>query len=254
MSAVCHIVRFSGGASSFLAAHRVVERFGRDGVCLLFADTMMEDEDLYRFLDDGSALLGIPVTRIADGRTPWEVFRDERFLGNARVDPCSKILKRKLLDAWVKEHAPGSIGYVGLDCYEEHRLARLRAAAPERRWEAPLMWEPALDRGAVLDAVKALGLRLPRLYEMGFSHNNCGGFCIKAGQGVFAKLLLVMPDRYAYHEAKEQELRSLLGDVAILRDRRGGTVRPLTLTELRERAVSKTVDLFDIGGCGCAID
>jgi hypothetical protein len=45
----------------------------------------------------------------------------------------------------------------------------------------------------------------------------------------------VLPERYAYAQEREEELRSLLGDVSILRDRRGGDSRPLPLSLLRER-------------------
>jgi len=44
--------------------------------------------------------------------------------------------------------------------------------------------------------------------------------------------------------------------VAILRDRRGGTTRPMTLREFRER-IQAQPDLFDAdewGGCGCFTD
>jgi len=36
------------------------------------------------------------------------------------------------------------------------------------------------------------GIALPRLYGLGFSHNNCGGFCIKAGQANFKLLLEIL--------------------------------------------------------------
>src|SRR4051812_29467666 len=98
------IVQFSGGIGSWAAAHRAVERFGAEHVRLLFADTLMEDEDLYRFLDDAQRELGCELVRIADGRTPWQVFHDVRMLGNARVDPCSLVLKRELLRKWIDEH------------------------------------------------------------------------------------------------------------------------------------------------------
>jgi hypothetical protein len=59
--------------------------------------------------------------------------------------------------------------------------------------------------------------------------------CVRAGQKHWLHLLEVFPDRYGGAEAHEQQLRADLGDVVILRDRRGGTSRPLTLTELRLR-------------------
>lgn len=101
------------------------------------------------------------------------------------------------------------------------------------------------------------GLPRQRLYEWGMPHANCGGGCVKAGQGHFLKLLQVFPDRFAEWERNEADLRDYLGkDVAILKDRRGGGSRPMTLTELRERHEEKDqqLDMFDFGGCGCAID
>jgi hypothetical protein len=61
---------------------------------------------------------------IAEGRDPWDVFEDERFIGNSRVDPCSKILKREFLDDYVERRfSPAdTIQYFGLDATEQHRL------------------------------------------------------------------------------------------------------------------------------------
>ena len=52
-----HIVSFSGGMGSFAEAKSCVDKYGKENVTLLFADTLMEDEDLYRFKDDCVAFL-----------------------------------------------------------------------------------------------------------------------------------------------------------------------------------------------------
>ncbi len=105
--------------------------------------------------------------------------------------------------------------------------------------------------------MKNYGIAVPRLYEWS-PHNNCGGFCVKGGHAQFRALLVNMPDRYAYHEGKEQEFRDRhQKDVAILRDRKGGDTTPLTLTEFRERVESKNTGqlaLDEWGGCGCMVD
>lgn len=251
-----HVVSFSGGACSFWAAKRVVDAHGPGSVTLLFADTMMEDEDLYRFNTEASAFLGVPITRIADGRTPWEVFDAEGMLGNSHVDLCSRILKRDLLAMWERENLleMTSILYVGLDWTEEHRLDRLRIRKPGWRIEAPMCEPPYWDKCRMLDELRNIGITPPRLYSMGFPHNNCGGFCIKAGQAHFARLLKAMPDRYAFHEAQEEALRKRLGDVSIMKDRRGGTNKRLTMRDFRHRVETGDYDREDWGGCGCAID
>ena len=252
-----HIVSFSGGACSFWAAARVIEKFGKENVALLFADTMMEDSDLYRFLDQSSEYLGVAVTRIADGRTPWQVFADEGMLGNSRVDLCSRILKRELLDKWHRANCleMTSTIYVGIDWIEEHRLHRLRLRKPGWRIEAPMCDKPLWDKCRMLDELNKIGIEPPKLYRLGFPHNNCGGFCIKAGQAHFAHLLKVMPERYAEHEANEERMRARLGEVSVMKDRRGGKTAPLSMAQLRTRiADGEEFDRHDWGGCGCAID
>lgn len=254
-----HLVSFSGGLCSWAAAKRVVERHGTEGVVLLFADTKIEDEDLYRFLVEAAANVGVPLTTIAEGRTPWEVMRDEKIIGGGftGADPCSKKLKRQLLDKWFKENCtPESPTYVGLTWDESHRFERLRKRCPERQWEAPMCEAPYLDKRQIRELLAVEGIRLPRLYELGFPHNNCGGFCVKAGQAQFALLLKTMPARYAFHEQKEAEMRVLLGkEYSILTEQVKGKRRFLSLTELRERVERQLpLDHFDWGGCGCAID
>jgi 3'-phosphoadenosine 5'-phosphosulfate sulfotransferase (PAPS reductase)/FAD synthetase len=93
MSNIKHVVSFSGGMGSFAEAKSCVDQFGKNNVTLLFSDTMMEDEDLYRFKDECVKFLKCELITLSDGRTPFEVFKDEKFMGNSRVDPCSKILK-----------------------------------------------------------------------------------------------------------------------------------------------------------------
>ena len=253
-----HVVMFSGGVGSCMTAKRVAEAHGSDDTILLFADTMMEDEDLYRFLEAASDKLGVSLERIADGRTPWQVFNDQKFMGNSRVDLCSRILKRELLDRWVEEKfTPDEVVcYVGIDWTEIHRFERMAPRKLPYIYKAPMCDPPLLMKPEMLEALYKDGIAVPRLYSMGFPHNNCGGFCVKAGQGHFKMLLDQMPERYAYHEEQERLFREKTGkNVSVMKDRRGGQVRPLTMKDLRLRSErNEEIDMFDLGGCGCAID
>jgi len=253
-----HIVLYSGGKASFLAAHRVIARYGSDSVTLLFTDTLVEDADLYRFLDESSAALGVPVTRLADGRTIWEVFRDSKFLGNNRVPLCSRILKQEVAQKWVEANCDpaDTTLHFGIDWTEAHRMISVRRVWKDWKCESPLLWEPWAEKRDADVILASMGVVQPRLYALGASHNNCGGLCVRAGQGAFAWGLKAIPEVYAEWERNEERLRDQLGDVAILRDRRGGTVKPLSLVALRERIAStpEQIDMFDIGGCGCFVE
>jgi hypothetical protein len=289
------VVMLSGGAGSWGAARRIVDRHGCKGLTLLFADTLIEDDDLYRFLLEAAANLtcrrvppgllartvAIPSLEegrhrrshllalgaeasswcpalewIAEGRNPHQVFADKRYLGNTRVDPCSAVLKRRFMRRWLEEHRDpaDTVAVIGYDWSETHRFERAARHWAPWRVEAPLCEAPYLSKEEVLDWMGAHGLQPPRLYGEGFSHNNCGGFCVKGGQASFALLLRRHPDRYRYHERREQELRRRLGkDVAILRDRRGGVTRPLTLRSFRRRLECDpgAFERGEWGACSC---
>ena len=107
----------------------------------------------------------------------------------------------------------------------------------------------------MLAELRTLGIEPPRAYAWGFPHNNCGGFCVKAGQAQFALLLRTRPKRYAFHEREEEATRAEIGDFSVMKDRRGGKLKPLTMRQLRERIeAGENFDRDDWGGCGCALD
>lgn len=189
-----HLVSFSGGLCSFWASDRLVKKYGPGAVTNLFADTLIEDPDLYRFNTEASEYLGVPLTRICEGRTPWQVFRAEHAMGNTHTDICSRILKREFLWSWINGNrftfGPGrTIVYLGMDFSEYSRLAGVRAHNPDWQIEAPMCEEPLWDKARMIAECIKIGIRPPRLYKFGFPHNNCGGFCVKAGISHFVHLL-----------------------------------------------------------------
>jgi 3'-phosphoadenosine 5'-phosphosulfate sulfotransferase (PAPS reductase)/FAD synthetase len=254
------IVMFSGGVGSWMTAKRVAAEHGTDGLVLLFADTLMEDEDTYRFLEAGAANVGGEFVRLADGRDIWQVFRDVKFLGNTRIDPCSRVLKREIMRRWVDEHCDPKTTtvYLGIDWSEQHRATRYERYWQPFKVETPLCSEPYLTKAQMLEHAKAEGLPSQRLYELGFAHANCGGGCVKAGQAQFELLLRTLPDRYGWWEEREQEIREQLGkDITILRDRRilngREVVTPITLRAFRQRleAAPSLFDRDEWGACDC---
>lgn len=250
-----HIVLFSGGLGSYFTAKRVLEQgVPKDDIVLLFTDTQVEDEDLYRFLDDTVSKLEIPLTNFSDGRTIWEVFKDTKYLGNSRLDPCSRVLKREMSRKFIKQFTPDEcIIYLGFDWTEINRFEKAQKAWLPYTIKSPMCDAPYLDKEDMKSLLADDGIELPRLYKMGFSHNNCGGGCVKAGIGHFAKLLDEFPERFTLWERHEQETRDFLGkDVSILRRQKNGVRTNFTLKQLREERQNLTKsELCEIGGCGC---
>jgi hypothetical protein len=260
-----HVVNFSFGVASWATAKLVVAKYGPESVTLLFADTLIEDEDTYAWGEAAAKNVGAKLVRIADGRTPWELFHQEGMMGSTRADLCSRILKRELLDRWLADNCDpaDTTRYIGIHWSESDRFLRfdgdeLRGALPRFArdgWllRAPLCESPLKPYEELHAWAEREGLWKQKLYRLGFQHANCGGFCVKAGHTAMVHLLKTMPERYAEHEEQERLFRERTGkDVSILRDRKGGESTPLTLEALRLRyEKTQETPLFDWGACSC---
>jgi 3'-phosphoadenosine 5'-phosphosulfate sulfotransferase (PAPS reductase)/FAD synthetase len=281
------VVFFSGGLMSWAAAKRAVATYGAKNTTLVFTDTLIEDPDLYRFLDEAASNVGAPLVKLTEGRTPWQVFRDEKLIGNTRADPCSKILKRQPGEAWLKANCDplDTVLIFGIHWEEKHRLEgevwdrrtkqMVRRGVRPRyqklgypRVEAPMCETPWKTAQDIREMARAEGLALPRLYGLGFAHNNCGSFCVKAGEGHFLHLLRTLPQLYAYHEDEEEAFNAsrpgrrpqtvLAPERVVGVDERGKIKRkrvPMSLKEFREAVTAgEQFNQFDLGGCGCFLD
>lgn len=332
------IVMYGGGLTSYEAARRAINRFGHDNVEIWFADTRTEDDDLYRFNRDVEKILEHKIKVFDQGLDVWGIFRRERFLGNSRVDPCSKFLKRvplrqeleKTFSKWacvecntywpkesgkyievldvdgtslkeaicencllLNEDYLASVNTIRMTidtdgnnsskarshlkkierrverCNFNGKFARVvlgmdniedcdrmhRAMAywrPFVNW-FPLAESPFKNKTKIIEDLRSIGIAEPRLYGAGFAHNNCGGFCVKAGIGQMVHLWKTLPERYIEHERQELEFQKFIGDkVTILRETKNGEKRNLSLRELRIRAEAGEEFRFNKGtACAC---
>lgn len=216
---------------------------------------------------------------LVEGRDPWEIFRDGKFLGNSLVDPCSRVGKREIADAWRMRHcfregelfAAADYFAVGIGLHEKHRFddgkgggLGPRMAADGWNYHAPLIdAEQAVNEGGceymslLFSPVEQLGVRGQRMYQQGYKHGNCGGFCIKAGQAHWANRFRVQPERFAYDAMMERKLGAYIGKpVSMLTDRRGSAKKkPLTLDDFEKRLRARPNRKFEYqpgeSGCGC---
>jgi hypothetical protein len=252
-----HIVSLSGGIGSYETLKRVIAKEGKENIIAVFCDTMNEDGDLYRFLSDIENHLGIVITRLATGKDPWQLCFENKFLFNSRVALCSRILKTQLFNDWLRENfAPNDcVLYLGIDFTESHRKEAIVKGYAPYKVEFPMCDKPYIYKYEMIDELKNEGIKIPRLYELGFAHNNCGGACFKAGIASWKNLLEKDRIKFLECEDKEEVFRKRSGkDVSILK--RSG--KPFTLRQLREAVDSapEQLSLFDdeeVGGCGCFV-
>jgi hypothetical protein len=203
----------------------------------------------------------MPIVRLNnDGKTIWDVFFQTYFYalpgGGCKASwELKRIPLQKHLE--IVGDPNTVIIYVGFTHDEEKRQARLTEAMKPYKVDYPLTWHPLLLRCDIIDELERRGLKPPSMYADGYPHANCGGACILAGIKQWSGLLRDDPVLFAYHEQKEQEFLAELRkrgrtEITILKDRRGGEVRNLSLQQLREeleQGIRKPTDTWKVSTC-----
>lgn len=253
-----YVLSLSGGVASAVAGERAGQRYGWENVTPWISDTSWEDADLWRFVDAICNRWNVTPIIYRDGRTPLQVAEDEQIIPNQRHAPCSRSLKIRPFVKFLAEQPKPLTVLLGLDWKEQHRMA-----APRKNYEAiagvtvdyPLMWKP-LEYRPYQDVVRSWGIEPPRLYQLGFPHNNCGGRCVKQGIKEWMRLRATMPERFAEVRDWEQAQRAKGGaraTYAIARDQSNNDVKPVTLAELEKsaRPTDDTPSTDDMFACMC---
>lgn len=267
-----YIARISGGKASAVAADMAISRYGRKNVWLRFEDTLAEDPDLYRFLDDCMRRWGGKLYRGCDGRTPLQVAEERMIIPNSAMAPCSFELKIQPFGAWLWRVPKPVTVLSGLGWQEPQRINRImRWHRHRQKWrrpqgfarlipgvyeDFPLLWKP-IDFRPLDDIIHSWGIEIPALYLSGMPHNNCGGACVRQGISEWVRLLHTYPERFDAASAWEQAQRAKGGpraNAAFCRSRIGGVSVPLTLEEVRKTAMPpEQIALFtdDREACFC---
>jgi hypothetical protein len=252
------VISYSGGigsAISCLLAHEHNLDYE-----MVFADTLIEDEDLHRFTSDIEHAVGKQVTKLCCDMNPWDVYIKERYIGNSRTAHCSQRLKTDVVREYIAaNYRPEDVTLIlGMSIEEQERIERAR-----KNW-APISVASLLirykmnSRQAQEEMLCRYGIAMPRLYGYGFPHNNCGGFCCRSGLTQFATLLKHFPDRYQWHVEQEERAFKAIGPTArpFLRHTVNGVLHYLRMSEFRDMVQSGklTPPLYDYGGCACFVD
>jgi hypothetical protein len=200
------ICRFSCGAASAVATKLAIERYG-DRVRVINAFVADEDDDNRRFLADCERWFGRRVEVLRDtkyGACAMTVWRTKRFIVSRFGAPCSRELKRNVLNSY---HRPDDIIVLGYtaDANDARRLDRFVDAHADEQVIAPLI-EAGITKRECFERITRAGLRLPRMYRLGYHNANCPG-CPKGGEGYWNKIRVDFPERYEAVAA----LQDLLG-------------------------------------------
>lgn len=189
------VCQFSCGAASAVATKLALAQYGatRD-VQIINAFLKEEHADNRRFALDCERWFGRQINVLRDekhGASIIQVFKRKQYLKGRFGAPCSRTLKRDVLDAWKR---PDDIMVFGYTMEEEDRLDDFREHNPHLTVLAPL-----IDAGLGKEDCKAMvhraGIVLPTMYLMGYDNANCIR-CVKGGEGYWRAIRHDFPEYF----------------------------------------------------------
>lgn len=212
------IIFFSGGRGSFAAADYAKTHYPESNIVLYFTDTLWEDKDLYRFIHEASDKLQLPLLTHTHGLNVMEMMFESKLVFNSIIGECSKKLKmevaanflkkgkKPLLESWRnkrylknEDFITDATLYFGIGFEELHREKSI-----VENWKPFKVEMPAIYNILNYDDImKKYNIRQPDLYDLGFTHNNCAGRCVKGGQNHFKNLRKTRPE--VFYKLLEQE-------------------------------------------------
>lgn len=157
------------------------------------------------YMRESEEFFGQPIIVIGNDdydRSVDEVIRQERYMAGVAGARCTKELKKAVR---AKYQRPDDIHVFGFDANEERRVDQVIDAEPELHiW--PTLIEAALTKADCFALGRRQGLKLARMYELGYHNNNCVG-CLKAtGAGYWNKIRKDFPEVFAKRAAQEEAL------------------------------------------------
>jgi hypothetical protein len=216
------IIFFSGGKASFAVADFVKTQYPDDNIVLYFTDALWENEDLYRFINEASDKLQLPMLTHSAGLNPIQLMFEKKLVYNSMIGDCSKILKIKVASDFLKkgqkpaieewrnqnylkneDFVTDAVLYFGIGFEEMHRQQEIID-----NWKPFQVDMPLIHNNIYRDkALQKYGIRQPKLYDYGFSHNNCNARCVKAGQGHYKLFKEQMPETFQRIMEQEYHLK-----------------------------------------------
>ena len=121
-------------------------------------------------------------------------------VGGAR---CTTELKKKIRFAFQEVDDVQYFGYTS-DLLDQRRAQRFKLNFPEVDSRFPLI-ERGLTKEECAGIIGRIGIRLPKMYELGYNNNNCIG-CVKGGKGYWNKIRIDFPERFEETKRIEREV------------------------------------------------
>lgn len=196
-----HIVWFSCGCASAVAGSLVIK--DQPKARFIYIHIESEHEDNFRFIKDFEQWLNVKVEVLSSEKykDQFDVIKRTRYVNGVAGARCTAELKKKVRFDFQE---PDDIQYFGFSVEEKKRALRFSHNFPEANSKYPLI-RSGLTKIDCAEILLNAGIRLPRMYELGYNNNNCIG-CVKGGMGYWNKIRIDFPSQYEKMKKLEREV------------------------------------------------
>ena len=197
-----NICWLSAGVSSFISAYLLKNEL--DKVIYIHIDD--QEPDTLRFIKDCEKALRmeIEIIQSKDFKTVEEVCRKYKYINGVYGAKCTTILKKKVREIWEQENLTEKPTYCGDPIKLDQIPERILKNVIEANHRFPLI-EKGLTKEDCHAMLKQLGIKRPKMYELGYHNNNCVG-CVKGGKGYWNKIRKDFPEVFDKRAKLEREI------------------------------------------------
>ena len=230
----------SAGVSSFIAGY-----LAGDVDEWIYIDIEDQHRDSIRFIHDCEKVIGkeITILKSSQYRNVEDCIRQSGVFMNRKnfFVPCTNWLKKRVRKEWEWEHRFDMLTYVwGFDCNEVARRDRLIESMYSFEHEFPLI-DKGLSKEDVHEILRRLGIKRPKMYDLGYPNNNCIG-CVRGGMGYWNKIRKDFPEVFESRAKLEREVGN-----SIIKDKNG----PVFLDELDPNRGHMNTEIMPDCGIAC---
>jgi hypothetical protein len=201
------IAWFSCGVTSAVACKLALEIYGTENVELYYIVIDSAHEDNKRFIDDCEKWYGKKINKVQSEKykNQFDVIQKIKYINGVNGAPCTLHLKKNVRYKIEKEiEFDGQIFGFEFEKKEINRAIRFSQQYPQAKPHYPLI-DRKITKSQCAEILLKNGIKLPKMYELGFHNNNCIG-CVKGGKGYWNHVRKHFPNKFNKMLELEQQI------------------------------------------------
>lgn len=199
------IAWWSAGITSAVACKKALKKY--KDVRIMYIETGSAHQDNKRFMTDCEAWYGQKIETVQNKKydNHFDVIDQTKFINSAFGARCTLELKKNVRIKIERKLKPDNQIF-GFEFSEReiNRAIRFKETYPRTNPLFPLI-EDELNKNECAGILAMANIKLPEMYKMGYSNNNCIG-CVKGGKGYWNKIRIDFPHYFWTMAKLEREI------------------------------------------------